>query len=323
VLILQTVCLAILLFPFSGAAALAPEKASFVAEMVRKHGFDAADLAALLAQAEERQAIIDAISRPAEAKPWYQYRRIFVTPARARGGAEFWRENAQLLAAVEESSGVPAEIIVAIIGVETSYGRHSGGFRVLDALNTLAFGYPKREAFFRAELEQFLLLAREEGFDPLVPKGSYAGAMGMPQFIPSSYRRYAVDYDRDGHRDLWHSNADAIGSVANYFVSHGWRRGEPIVSRGFGLSQDHQELLLAGMEPSIELTRLLEGGVSAKEALPADTLVSLVRLDNGTEDEYWLGLHNFYVITRYNHSTLYAMAVYQLSREILRLRAAG
>ncbi len=290
--------------------------------MASKHGFQEAEIAALLRETAFRKDIIAAISRPAEAKPWHQYRRIFVTPERASAGARYWRENAQLLAQVAENTGVPPEIIVAIIGVETRYGGYTGGYRVLDALTTLAFGYPKRSAFFRSELEHFLLLAREEGFKPLEPKGSYAGAMGMPQFIPSSYRHYAVDLDGDGRRDLWENHADVIGSVANYFLSHGWRPGEPIVSRGIGANSSHAEFLRAGVKPSIAYPRLMEAGIRAQEAPPAGAPVSLIRLDNGTENEYWLGFDNFYVITRYNHSNLYAMAVYQLSREILRLRTA-
>ncbi|MEW8561499.1 MAG: lytic murein transglycosylase B, partial [Candidatus Thiodiazotropha sp.] len=233
------------------------------------------------------------------------------------GGVEFWRQNEALLASVSKQYGVPAEIIVAIVGVETRYGKHTGRYRVLDALTTLAFGYPKRSDFFRRELEQFLLLTREEGVDRDSAMGSYAGAMGMPQFISSSYRRYAVDHDGDGRRDLWNSKADIIASVASYFKTHGWKPNQPITlltNGGEGL----QTFVDAGMKPSIKLGKLLAKGVRPLngETPAADSLTSLVKLDAGDKDEFWLGLHNFYVITRYNHSNLYAMAVYQLSQQI-------
>ncbi len=303
-------------------AALTPEASAFVDEMVAEHGFERAALTELLAGAKRRQDILDAISRPAEAKPWYQYRPIFVTEQRARGGLEFWNTNEELLARVEAEFGVPAEILVAIVGVETRYGSYRGKYLVIDALNTLAFSYPRRGSFFRSELEQFLLLTREEDLDPSQPKGSYAGAMGTPQFISSSYRRYAVDFDGDGRRDLWDSLPDVLASVANYFVRHGWLAGEPITRRTRPGSGPVQPLVDAGMKPSIPLRQLSAAGFSGVEDLPPDSLASLVRLELAEGEEYWLGLPNFYVITRYNHSNMYAMAVYQLSREILALRAA-
>jgi membrane-bound lytic murein transglycosylase B len=303
-------------------APLTPEAQAFVEEMVTEHGFERAALTELLAGAERRQDILDAISRPAEAKPWYQYRTIFVTEQRARGGLEFWNTNQELLARVEAEYGVPAEILVAIVGVETRYGSYRGNYRVLDALNTLAFSYPRRGGFFRSELEQFLLLTREEGLDPTQAKGSYAGAMGTPQFISSSYRSYAVDFDDDGRRDLWDSLPDILASVANYFVLHGWQTGEPITRRTQPGPEPVQPLVDAGMKPSIPLRRLSAAGFSDVEDLPPDGLTSLVRLELADGEEYWLGLPNFYAITRYNHSNMYAMAVYQLSREILALREA-
>jgi membrane-bound lytic murein transglycosylase B len=303
-------------------APLTPETSAFIDEMVTEHGFERAALTELLAGAKRRQDILDAISRPAEAKPWYQYRPIFVTEQRARGGLEFWNANQDLLARVEAQYGVPAEILVAIIGVETRYGSYRGSYRVLDALNTLAFSYPRRGSFFRSELEQFLLLTREEDVDPAQALGSYAGAMGTPQFIASSYRRYAVDFDGDGRRDLWDSLPDVLASVANYFVRHGWQAGAPISRRTRPGPGPVQPLVEAGMKPSIPLRQLSAAGFSGVEDLPPDSLASLVRLELAEGEEYWLGLPNFYVITRYNHSNMYAMAVYQLSREILALRAA-
>ncbi len=298
-----------------------PEFKSFAAEMEKKHQFPADEIEALLAGTEFRDDIIAAITRPAEAKPWYEYRPIFLKPDRIQGGVEFWQHNEALLERISLQYGIPPEIIVAIIGVETRYGKFTGRYRILDSLATLAFGYPKRAEFFRSELEQFLLLSREESVDPRSAKGSYAGAMGKPQFIASSYRRYAVDGDGDGKRDLWQSDADVIASVANYFKTHGWRPGEPITLQATTNSQnDLQPYVDAGMKPSIPLEELLRQGLRPLDglALPdPETLSSLIKLDAGGTDEYWFGLHNFYVITRYNHSNLYAMAAYQLSQEIL------
>jgi membrane-bound lytic murein transglycosylase B len=299
----------------------------FAAEMERKHKMPAGEIEALLVQSEFRDDIIAAITRPAEAKPWHQYRPIFIKPDRILGGVKFWRENDALLESVSREYGVPPEIIVAIIGVETRYGKFTGRYRVIDALATLAFGYPKRADFFRGELEQFLLLSREESIDPSNATGSYAGAMGKPQFISSSYRRYAVDQDQDGRRDLWRSDADVIASVANYFKRHGWRPGEPITLQAEINGQaDLQSYVDAGMKPSVPLEELLRHGVRPLDSLSMpdpEMLASLIKLDAGERDEYWFGLHNFYVITRYNHSNLYAMAAYQLSREILNAKAAA
>ena len=294
---------------------------TFVSEMVAKHGFNATELATLFGQVEIHQSIIDAITRPAEAKPWHAYRKIFLTEARIDGGVKFWEENADLLAAAEERYGVPPEVVVAIIGVETNYGRNAGRYQVIDALTTLAFDYPRRASFFRSELENFLLLAREEGLDPLEPLGSYAGAMGQGQFIPSSYRRYAIDFDADGHRDLFTSRADAIGSVANYFAVHGWRRGGTVVVPATVDGDGHRALVDLGYKPQRHLERFAGYGVSFDGDLDPGQLAALVELETETGPEYWVALENFYVITRYNHSPLYAMAVYQLSREIAARRA--
>jgi membrane-bound lytic murein transglycosylase B len=299
----------------------------FAAEMEEKHQIPASEVEALLADTVFRDDIIDAITRPAEAKPWHEYRPIFIKPDRIQGGVQFWRQNEALLESVSREYGVPPEIIVAIIGVETRYGRFTGRYRILDSLTTLAFGYPKRADFFRRELEQFLLLSREESVDPRTAKGSYAGAMGKPQFISSSYRRYAVDQDGDGRRDLWQNNADIIASVANYFKAHGWHPGEPITlqvkaSGGVNL----QPYVEAGMKPSIALHELLEKGVQPLDSSAKpdpQALTSLIKLDAGMQNEYWFGLHNFYVITRYNHSNLYAMAAYQLSQAILAAKQAA
>ena len=298
-------------------------KQAFAEEMADKHDFDPAWVRQLMARAKYHQSIIDAISRPAESKAWHEYRPIFVTPTRAAEGVTFWKENRDLLEQAQKRYGVPPEIIVAIIGVETRYGRHRGKYPVLDSLSTLAFGYPKRGKFFRRQLEEFLLLVREEGLDPLGAKGSYAGAMGKPQFIPSSYRAYAVDFDGDGQRNLLTDNADVIGSVAAYFKRHGWRRGAPVTLPATGAGDRHRRFWEAGMKPSITLAELKQAGIVTPPELDDGTLASLIRLEGGAGPEYWLGLNNFYVITRYNHSNLYAMAVYQLSQEIARQRDSG
>ncbi|MCU7918003.1 MAG: lytic murein transglycosylase B [Candidatus Thiodiazotropha sp. (ex Epidulcina cf. delphinae)] len=297
---------------------------AFAVEMERKHGFTADEVEGLLSATQFRDDIIAAITRPAESKAWHEYRPIFLKPERIQGGVEFWQKNEPLLDAVSRQYGVPQEIIVAIIGVETAYGRHTGRYRVVDSLTTLAFGYPKRAKFFRRELEAFLLLSREEQVDPVTAMGSYAGAMGKPQFISSSYRQYAVDHDGDGKRDLWNSDADIIASVANYFKIHGWKSGQPVTLRIEG-EAELQRFVEAGMKPSIKVEKILASGVHPVGNASPDpqALASLVKLDAGTQHEHWLGLQNFYVITRYNHSNLYAMAAYQLSQEIRSAKQAA
>jgi membrane-bound lytic murein transglycosylase B len=298
----------------------ADERRAFIDRMVAEYGFQRDQLNELLGQAKRQQSIIDAISRPAEAMPWWRYRKIFLTDARAEAGARYWEENADQLQQAADYFGVAPEIIVAIIGVETFYGRHTGTYRVIDALSTLGFHYPKRGKFFRGELGQFLLLAREEGLDPTEPLGSYAGALGRPQFISSSYRNFAVDFDGDGKRDIWHNNADVIGSVANYFARHGWQRGEEIVFKAKTPETLADGLVQSDSKPDRPLGELRKAGIHAAKGQSDDTPASLFALEEEQGQSYWVGLNNFYVITRYNHSNLYAMAVYQLSRRILALR---
>lgn len=289
----------------------------FVSEMVREHGFDERELVSLMDQADYSRAVVDAMRRPFEAKPWYSYRALFLTAERIRTGVSFWRDNRALLDRARTLYGVPQPIIVAIIGVETKYGDRLGGHRVLDALTTLGFSYPPRVDFFRRELEEFLLLTREERLDTSRLKGSYAGAVGLPQFIPSSYRAYAVDFDHDGRRDLW-ERADAIGSVGNYLRQHGWKPGQPVAFTARVTGKIPRDLTPAGKKPvppSLGPDRLRAAGIIAGGQLPESSRATLIRL-RAPEPEYWLGLENFYAITRYNHSNLYAMTVYQLSREI-------
>ncbi|RMG51822.1 MAG: lytic murein transglycosylase B [Gammaproteobacteria bacterium] len=296
-----------------------PEARSLIEELVQQ-GLDRASVEQALARAERKQSILDAIARPAESRPWYQYRPIFLTDARIDGGVRFWNRHAAVVERAAREFAVDPAIIVAIIGVETFYGRHTGNYRVLDALATLGFDYPKRAGFFRRELGQFLILAHEEGWPAERPKGSYAGAMGLGQFIPSSYRAYAVDFDGDGKRDLWNA-ADAIGSVANYFHRHGWRQGEtvavPAIVRGAVRTE-----LVRGVKPAYSLRQLATEGVRPRRLPRGDGPFALIELEGKTGPEFWIGLHNFYVITRYNRSPLYAMAVLQLSQAIRERRQA-
>ncbi len=292
------------------------EVQDFIQQMVKKHRFQKDYLQGLFAEAKLHQSILDAIARPAESKPWYQYRPIFLTRQRVNGGIQFWKENATALARAEQKYGVPQEIIVAIIGVETRYGRHAGRYPVFDALATLGFAYPPRATFFRSELEQFLLMTREEKLPARKMLGSYAGAMGMPQFIASSFRQYAVDFDGDGKRDLWKNPSDAIGSVANYFKRHHWKTGQPITSKVQVYGKRYRKLLSKNLKPEHTLQELLNNGVILPGGLDESLKGRLIELEKPGKPEYWVGWHNFYVITRYNHSALYSMAVYQLSQKI-------
>jgi membrane-bound lytic murein transglycosylase B len=305
-----------------GNYAAHPQAAQFIADMAARHQLPRAEVEALLADAKRQQSILDAISRPAEAKPWRDYRPIFLTRERINGGVDFWNTNAQILADAQQHFGVDSRVVVAIVGVETRYGGNTGKYRVLDALCTLAFDYPKRGEFFRGELEQFLLLTREEQVDARSAKGSYAGAMGQGQFIPSSYRNYAVDFDGDGRRDLWNSERDVLGSVANYFKEHGWQVGAPVVSRAHVTGDAYKTLLDKDLKPHMPAGELAKYGVRTDSPIAADTPVALVELDGADGLEQWVVFNNFYVITRYNRSPLYAMAVHQLSNEIAATRAS-
>lgn len=306
------------------------EMQQFIGRMVSEHQFDRDQLEQQFSQVEKKQNIIDAMSRPAEkVKDWGEYRDIFIQSRRVKQGVEFWKENTDTLARAEETFGVPAEVIVAIIGVETNYGSNKGSWRVLDALSTLAFDYPlgddasyvaKRQKFFTKELENVLLLAREQQRDALSLTGSYAGAMGYGQFMPSSYRRYAIDFDGDGFIDIWDNRQDAIGSVANYFVEHGWLRGQSVTSRA-RLAEDYDQSVVNlsrkdRKAKNFQLSDLNAKGFSAVDDLAGDQHASPIKLQGKKGAEFWLGLNNFYVITYYNTSIKYAMAVYQLSQEI-------
>ncbi len=290
---------------------------AFIREMAARHGFNSARLQATFSRAHSQPSIIAAMSRPAEAKPWYAYRTIFINPKRIQGGVEFWRAHAATLAKAEQVYGVPPEIVVAIIGVETQYGGNMGKYRVLEALATLAFDYPRRATYFRKELENYLLLTRAEGIDPLALRGSYAGAMGFGQFMPSSYRSYAVDFDGDGHRDLWQNPRDAIGSVAHYFNKSGWRPGQPVATPATINGAAYSHLVNRELHPPKSSVASLRARGVLPQTPVSDAQSALLLEFQGRDGlEYWLGFNNFYAITRYNRSQLYALAVYQLSQEI-------
>ena len=299
----------------------------FIAEMHEQHGFDAAELGRQFAAVHSNAVVLRAIQPaavPEQQRSWLRYRARFLNERRLSYGLKFWEQHGATLARAQALYGVPQEIIVAIIGVETEYGRNTGNFRVLEALATLAFDYPPRAPFFRSELEQFLLLARENGIEPLDYKGSYAGAIGIPQFMPSSQRRYAVDFDGDGHIDLRGSATDAIGSVASFLSMHGWQPGSAIALPA-GVDGDTRELVAAGIKPWLSLREIRDKGVQpliADDAALADlpvALIDLVTPDQPTE--YWLGFDNFYVITRYNRSSFYAMSVFLLAESLRETRA--
>jgi membrane-bound lytic murein transglycosylase B len=294
-----------------------PDVDAFIDGMVKEHDYDRATLEQILDQAEKKQSILDSIAKPAERTlTWADYRPIFMTNERVQAGAEFWRENREALSIISDDTGVPEKIIVGIIGVETYYGRITGGHRVLDALSTLAFFYPPRSKFFRSELEHFLLLVREEDMQATDAFGSYAGAMGRPQFMPSSYRAYAVDSTGDGKRDIWNNWTDVAGSIANYFVAHRWIAGEEVTSQAT-LSSRYQ-----GTPPDNQLSAdetvnsLSESGVMFSTGMPKSSEAQLLTLDGSDGTEHWIGFHNFFVITRYNRSVMYALAVHQLGQEI-------
>ena len=323
----RAVCALLLIAPAVPAAAIdtdAPLVVEFVEQMVADHDFDSAELREVLAGAERKQNILDAIAKPAERTlTWGEYRDIFITPERIEAGAAFWREHEEMLSTMAATTGVPEEILVGIIGVETYFGRITGSYRVLDALATLAFHYPPRAPFFRRELEQYLLLAREEGMDAGEATGSYAGAMGRPQFMPSSYRAYAVDSTGDGQRDIWNDWHDVAGSIANYFLRHGWRPGEEVTARASLAAHFEGPPPKNVLKATATVATLSDAGIVFATDLPVDAAAQLLTLDGHEATEHWVGFHNFFVITRYNRSVMYALAVHQLGQAIAGAVAAG
>lgn len=291
----------------------------FIEEMVQDQKMDRDHLQQLFRETNKRQDILDLIARPAErALVWHEYRAIFITQQRIEGGKKFMEEYADALNRAEEKYGVPVEIITAIIGVETSYGRNKGRHRVIDALATLSFDYPSRAKFFRSQLVEFLNITRKADLNPLLPMGSYAGAMGYPQFIPTSYRDFAVDFDGDDFADIWSNPVDAIGSVANYFKAHGWQKGQPVVEEVKQLESDKKlPELRVNRFNKMTMAEVKAAGIQPANKNLANNLTAIPMAFELTEGElYLLGMHNFYVITRYNHSRMYALAVHELAEAL-------
>ena len=293
-------------------AAELPGIPQFIDEMVSKHQFKRDELVRVFRRAQHRQAVIDAITTPSTIKPWTEYRASFVNDRHISGGLQFWLRYADPLQRAEKQYGVPQEIIVALIGVETSYGRNAGKYSALDALTTLAFDYPRRADFFRDELEQYLLLTREQKLDLFKVQASYAGALGIPQFMPSSYRKYAVDFSGDGKTDLLHDPVDAIGSVANYFKQYGWLGGKLVAVRA-SVREDSRVGSMAGLHTVAEWATM---GVKPDREIAADMNARLIDFTVADGKEFWLVFGNFDVITRYNNSDFYAMAVFQLAEAL-------
>ena len=294
---------------------LRAEYEAFVDELVAKHGLDRAALRRLFAQIRPQPSIIRAMNAPSTSRPWYVFRKNHVDAVHINGGVKFWSQHAATLARAKREYGVPEEIITATIGIETHYGGYTGNFKILDALATLAFDYPKRAEFFRDELEQFVLMGKEMSLDLANLRGSYAGAMGIPQFMPSSYRKYAVDFDGDGQRNLWSNVADVIGSVANYYKLHDWRPGEAIVVPA-RVSTTPDAALVDDITPKTPISEFRKLGIQPVGEVKDDALAALLPLETESGMQYWFGLKNFYVITRYNRSTNYAMAVYEIAQGI-------
>ncbi len=298
-----------------------PNAQQFIDKMVNKHGFDRQQLQEILSQAKRLDSVLRLMDDQApttSVKPpsgpngaWLRYRKKFITPDNVQNGVVFWNQYEDALNRAWQVYGVPPEIIVGIIGVETRWGRVMGKTRILDALATLSFNYPRRAEYFSGELETFLLMARDEQDDPLNLKGSFAGAMGYGQFMPSSYKQYAVDFSGDGHINLW-DPVDAIGSVANYFKAHGWVKGDQVAVMANGQAPG----LPNGFKTKYSISQLAAAGLTPQQPLGNHQQASLLRLDVGTGYQYWYGLPNFYTITRYNHSTHYAMAVWQLGQAV-------
>ncbi|NVJ59695.1 MAG: lytic murein transglycosylase B [Gammaproteobacteria bacterium] len=294
---------------------------AFIEQMVSKHKMDRKFLVNLFKKAEKNQKIIDLITTPAEGKPWHEYRNIFVREARIKAGTEFWNKYEVVLKRAEATFQVPASIIVSIIGVETFYGKIQGNFPVFNALYTLGFHYPARGKFFRGELEQFLLLAKEQQWDEFEPKGSYAGAMGLGQFIPTSYRSYAVDFDGDGKIDLFNNPVDAIGSVANYFRVHKWRWGEPVAYKLTQLGTMSENFETKRYKPQSTSGAIKAAGFNWPVETLDEQAAGIIDFEQKDGKDHWITFDNFYVITRYNRSPLYALAVYQFSQEVKARRA--
>jgi len=306
-------------YPTGPAAAqkLSVDIEAFIHAMVYKHGFKRQELTRIFRDVQLKPRVLEVIKAPTTAKPWHEFRSIIVTRERIDRGAKFWGIHEKVLERASADYGVPPEIIVATIGVESQYGHHIGGFRVIDALTTLAFQYPPRADFFRGELEELMLLTRETGLNPLRVRGSYAGAIGIPQFMPSSYRKYAKDFDGDGKPDLVNSVPDAVVSIANYYRSFGWRTGEAVAVRAETDASGAKVVNSNDVEPRITVADLQQQGIKPLTPVAGTMLAAPFSVEAKDGTEYWLGLNNFYVITRYNRSINYALAIHELAQELL------
>jgi len=303
----------------TAAQKLPPDTEAFIHAMVHKHGFKRQELRRIFSDAQRRPRVLRAISAPTTAKSWHEFRAIVVTRKRIDMGVKFWGIHEKVLDRASAEYGIPQEIIVATIGIESRYGHHIGGFRAIDALATLAFQYPPRAGFFREELEEYLLLTRETGLDALRVRASYAGAIGIPQFMPSSYRKYAKDFDGDGKPDLVNSVPDAAVSIGNYYRSFGWRAGEPVAVRAEISAAGAEAVNNEAVEPRVTVADLQQRGLKPLTPVAGTMLAAPFSVEAKDGKQYWLGLNNFYVITRYNRSINYALAVHELAQE---LRAA-
>lgn len=312
------VILGLLLGDAQAAAPLTDNKViqSVMRKLIKNKTYSKTEITAIMQKTRRLPEVVERMKKPAESLPWHRYEQIFMKPDRIEQGAQFFKQHREALERAEKQFGVEKEIIVAIIGVETKYGSSRGGYRVIDALATLAADYPRRSAFFTKELEKFLLLVKKENIDPLEAEGSYAGAIGYPQFMPSSYLAYAVDFDGDGKRDLINSPTDAIGSVANYLRRHGWKINQPVIIEASVTGKRYRNLLKRNLKPVTSISQYRKYGVNTKAGIEQSSKTALFELDNPDSMEYWLAFTNFYAITRYNTSKLYAMAVYQLSQAV-------
>ncbi len=309
-------CLFFIMVPLSHADINhMPKVKQFVQYMIEKHNFEKRQLQSLFEKISINESVLSKIASPYEAKPWYIYKRLFITQDNLTKGLAFWHKYETTLTQAQQRFGIPPHIIVALLGVETKYGERPGNYRIFEALASLAFDYPPRAQFFTKELEQYLLLTKEKNLDPLSLHGSYAGAIGVPQFMPSSYRHYAIDFSGQGKVDLQRNTIDAIGSVANYLHQHGWQKNQPIVTPAKVVGHQYQKLKFLN-QPKHTLARLAHFGVSATQSFAPSRRATLIKLENQNHAEYWLGFHNFYVITTYNTSPQYAMAVYLLSEQL-------
>jgi membrane-bound lytic murein transglycosylase B len=311
--------------PCKGEDGVRPDVEKFIAQMVKKHQFRAEELCKLFGEVHFIPNVVNLMTPSPLGKTvtWEDYRKNFVNTMRIRKGVQFWNENAAAIAKASADHGVPAQILVAIIGVETIYGRRTGKYRLIDTLTTLAFDYPRRADFYLEQLENFLLLTRDLGLAPQSLQGSFAGATGIPQFIPSSYRKYAIDGDGDGYADIWTNPADAIASIANYLRSYGWETGKPVAQRISVTGENFREVLGNGTLRRYPIEELERAGAQVTEPVAPGTAAMLLEMGFSSGNEYWLGFNNFYAITRYNKSLFYAMAVFQLSEELRRARETG